>query len=163
FRGSGHEGGRRGGTENVSGIVGLGVAAEAAEQELATEPPRLRALRARLEAGVRAPGPRPGIPGGAGRPVTHPAGPSLPPARRGRVLMALEAAGIAVSAGAACASGAVEPSPVLSAMGVPRSLAVCALRISLGRTTTEAEIEATLAALGPAVAAARGSAAGVPG
>ena len=163
FRGSSHEGGRRGGTENVSGIVGLGLAAEAAAGELATEAPRLAALRARLEAGMRAQVPDLVIHGEAAPRLPNTVNASFPDARSDRLLMALDAAGIAVSAGAACASGAVEPSPVLSAMGVPRALAVCALRFSLGRTTTEAEIETTLAALGPAVAAARGSAAGVSG
>ena len=60
---------------------------------------------------------------------------SFPGARSDHLLMALDARGVEVSAGAACASGAVEPSPVLAAMGVPRELAVCALRFSLGRTT----------------------------
>ena len=69
--------------------------------------------------------------------------------------MALDARGIEVSAGAACASGAVEPSPVLTAMGVPRELAVCAVRFSLGRTTTEQEVDATIALLPEALRAAR--------
>ena len=69
--------------------------------------------------------------------------------------MALDARGVAVSAGAACASGAVEPSPVLAAMGVPRELAVCALRFSLGRTTTADEIERALVAIAEAVRAVR--------
>ena len=64
---------------------------------------------------------------------------------------------MAVSAGAACASGAVEPSPVLAAMGVPRDLAVCAIRFSLGRTNTAAEVEAVGALLAEAVRAARGA------
>jgi cysteine desulfurase len=68
--------------------------------------------------------------------------------------MALDARGVAVSAGAACASGAVEPSPVLSAMGVARALAIGAVRLSMGRTTTEAEVDAVLAALAEAVPAA---------
>jgi len=60
-----------------------------------------------------------------------------------------------VSAGAACASGAVEPSPVLAAMGVPRDLAVCALRFSLGRTTNADDVERALAAIAESVRVAR--------
>src|SRR5262249_34751923 len=63
------------------------------------------------------------------------------------LLMALDARGVAVSAGAACASGAGEPSGVLSAMGVPRELAVCAVRLFLGRTPTAADVEAVVGAL----------------
>jgi cysteine desulfurase len=76
--------------------------------------------------------------------------------------MALDARGVAVSAGAACASGAVEPSPVLTAMGVPRELAVCALRFSLGWPTTAEEVERACAILGEAVRAARATTAGAP-
>jgi cysteine desulfurase len=68
--------------------------------------------------------------------------------------MALDARGIAVSAGAACASGAVEPSPVLSAMAVPRPIAIGAVRLSMGRTTSEAEVDELLGALAEAVPAA---------
>ena len=155
FRGSGHERGRRGGTENLSGIVGLGAAAEWAARDLAGESVRLTALRARLEDGIRA------IAGGA---VIHGAGAerlpntvnvSFPGARSDHLLMALDARGVAVSAGAACASGAVEPSPVLSAMGVPREVAIGAVRLSMGRTTTAAEVDVAIAALGAAVTAAR--------
>jgi len=76
------------------------------------------------------------------------------------MLMALDARGVAVSAGAACASGAVEPSPVLSAMGVPRELAVCALRLSMGRDTTAAEVDAVVEALTAAATMARAVTAG---
>jgi cysteine desulfurase len=76
---------------------------------------------------------------------------SFPGARSDHLLMALDARGIAVSAGAACASGAVEPSPVLKAMGVRRELAVCAVRLSMGRTTTAAEVETVIGALREAV------------
>jgi len=71
--------------------------------------------------------------------------------------MALDARGVCVSAGAACASGAVEPSPVLKAMGVPRELAVCALRLSMGRTTTADDVDRVCAALAESVRAVRGA------
>jgi cysteine desulfurase len=158
FRGSAHERGRRGGTENVPGIVGLGVAAELAAREQQAESARLLALRERFEAALRE-----RVPGlvvhGAGAPrLPNTLNASFPGARSDHLLMALDARGVEVSAGAACASGAVEPSPVLTAMGLPRELAVCALRFSLGRTTTEGDVEQALAAIGEAVRAARGAA-----
>jgi cysteine desulfurase len=155
FRGSGHEGGRRGGTENVPGIVGFGEAAECAARELAGESARLAALRARLEAGLASAVPGVVIHGQGSPRLPNTVNASFPGARSDHLLMALDARGIAVSAGAACASGAVEPSPVLTAMGVPRSLAVTALRLSLGRTTTTDEVERVISALGESVRAAR--------
>jgi cysteine desulfurase len=160
FRGSGHERGRRGGTENVPGIVGLGLAAELAAREQRAEAVRLLALRERLERGLRAVVPDLVVHGAHAPRLPNTVNASFPGARSDRLLMALDARGIAVSAGAACASGAVEPSPVLAAMGVPRELAVCALRFSLGRTTTEGEVEQVAAAAGEAVRAARAVGAG---
>ena len=158
FRGSGHERGRRGGTENVPGIVGLGLAAELAAREQAAEGARLLALRKRLEAGLRARVPGLVVHGAEAPRLPNTVNASFPGARSDHLLMALDARGVEVSAGAACASGAVEPSPVLSAMGVPRALAVCALRFSLGRTTTEAEVESALAAVEEAVRAVHAAA-----
>uniref|UniRef100_A0A832I307 Cysteine desulfurase n=1 Tax=Eiseniibacteriota bacterium TaxID=2212470 RepID=A0A832I307_UNCEI len=160
FRGSGHERGRRGGTENLAGIVGLGLAAELAARELAAEAERLRALRARLEAAVRAAAPDAVIHGDGAPRLPNTVSASFPGARSDRLLMALDARGVAVSAGAACASGAVEPSPVLAAMGVPRDLAVCAIRFSMGRTTTADDVARAAAALAEAVPAARAAGAG---
>ena len=164
FRGSGHERGRRGGTENLPGIVGLGAAAEWAARDLAAEAERLMALRLRLEAGIRELAGGAVIHGEAAPRLPNTVNVSFPGARSDHLLMALDARGIAVSAGAACASGAVEPSPVLSAMGVPREVAVCAVRLSMGRTTTAAEVDAVIGALREAVPAARTrSSAGRPG
>ncbi|HTO92125.1 MAG TPA: cysteine desulfurase family protein [Candidatus Sulfotelmatobacter sp.] len=155
FRGSAHERGRRGGTENLPGIVGFGVAAELAASELASEPARLLALRRRFEDGLRGIAPDVVIHGRDAERLPNTVNASFPGARSDHLLMALDARGVAVSAGAACASGAVEPSPVLAAMGVPREIAVCALRFSMGRTTTAAEVGAVLAALAESVPAAR--------
>ena len=155
FRGSAHEGGRRGGTENLPGIVAFGAAAECAAREVATEGARLGGLRARLEAGIHALAPDAVIHGAAATRLPNTLNVSFPGARSDHLLLSLDARGVAVSAGAACASGAVEPSPVLSAMGVARDLAVCAVRLSMGRTTTESEVDATLAALAESVPAAR--------
>ncbi|TMQ68967.1 MAG: cysteine desulfurase [Candidatus Eisenbacteria bacterium] len=162
FRGSGHERGRRGGTENLPGIVGLGVAAECAARDLAAESARLVALKRRLESGLREIAPDAVIHGEAAPRLPNTVNVSFPGARSDHLLMALDARGVAVSAGAACASGAVEPSPVLNAMGVPRALAVCAVRLSLGRTSTAAEVEAALAALREAVPAAVAAGARAP-
>jgi cysteine desulfurase len=155
FRGSAHERGRRGGTENVPGIVGLGVAAECAATDLAAEGPRLRALRGELEAALRAAAPDLVIHGERAPRLPNTVNASFPGARSDHLLMALDARGVEVSAGAACASGAVEPSPVLSAMGVPPPLAVCALRFSLGRTSTADEVAALARVLPEAVRASR--------
>ena len=160
FRGSGHERGRRGGTENVPGIVGLGLAAELAACEQRAEAVRLLALRERFERGLRVAVPDLVVHGARGPRLPNTVNASFPGARSDHLLMALDARGIAVSAGAACASGAVEPSPVLAAMGVPRELAVCALRFSMGRTTTEVETEQVIAAVGEAVRAVRAVGAG---
>jgi cysteine desulfurase len=156
-RGSAHERGRRAGTENVPGIVGLGVAAERAAAELEDEPARLTALRERFEQGLRAAVPDLVIHGARATRLPNTVNVSFPGARSDHMLFALDTHGVAASAGAACASGAVEPSPVLAAMGVPRPLAICALRFSLGRTTTPDEIERALVAIAAAVRAARAS------
>ena len=155
FRGTGHERGRRGGTENLPGIVGLGLAAELARRDLVAESARLLALRERFEAGLMALAPDAVIHGAGVPRLPNTVNASFPGARSDHLLLALDARGVAVSAGAACASGAVEPSPVLAAMGVPRELAVCAIRFSLGRTSTAAEIESALGALAAALGAAR--------
>jgi cysteine desulfurase len=155
FRGSAHEGGRRGGTENLPGIVGFGVAAERAAAELASEGARLRSLRERFEQGLRAAVRLVVVHGAAADRLPNTVNASFPGARSDHLMMALDSRGVEVSAGAACASGAVEPSPVLTAMGVPRDLAVCALRFSLGRTTTAVDVERALAAVAESVPAAR--------
>jgi cysteine desulfurase len=160
FRGSGHERGRRGGTENVPGIVGFGLAAELAAREQRAEAVRLLALRERLERGLRGVVPDLVVHGARAPRLPNTVNASFPGARSDHLLMALDARGIEVSAGAACASGAVEPSPVLAAMGVPRELAVCALRFSMGRTTTEVEVGEVIAAVGETVRAVRAAGAG---
>ncbi len=155
FRGSGHERGRRGGTAHVPGIVGVGVAAALAARDLDAASARLGALRDRLEAGLREAVPGLLVHGAGARRLPNTINASFPGARSDHLLMALDARGVEVSAGAACASGAVTPSPVLRAMGVPDELAVCALRFSLGRTSTATEVERALTAVADAVRAAR--------
>jgi cysteine desulfurase len=154
-RGSAHERGRRGGTENLPGIIGFGAAAESAARELAAESMRLLALRSRLESGIRSAIPDAVIHGMSAPRLPNTVNVSIPGARSDHLLMSLDARGVAVSAGAACASGAVEPSPVLTAMGVPRDLAVCSIRLSMGRTTTPSEVDAVIASLIESARAAR--------
>ena len=155
FRGSAHERGLRGGTENVPGIIGLGVAAELAARGLAAESARLLELRKRFEAGLKQAVPDIVIHGAAAPRLPNTVNASFPGARSDHLLLALDSRGLAASAGAACASGGVEPSPVLKAMGVPRELAICAIRFSLGRTTTEDDVERALAIVAESVKAAR--------
>lgn len=156
-RGSGHERGRRGGTENVAGIVGLGLACELAGAELAAQGARLGALRERFERGLLATLTDTVIHGARAARLPNTTNASFPGARADHLLLALDARGVMASAGAACASGKVEPSPVLRAMGVSSELAVCALRFSLGATSTEAEVDEALVAIAASVAAARGA------
>jgi len=157
FRGSAQEHGRRGGTENVPGIVGLGIAAECAARDLEAERRRLLELRHRLEDGLRRADPELVIHGERVERLPNTVNASFAGARSDERLMALDARGVAVSAGAACASGAVEPSPVLSAMGVPRDLAVCAIRISMGHTSTASEVDRLLTIMPLVLRAARAS------
>ena len=157
FRGTAHEKGRRGGTENAPSLVGLGVAARLARENLDAERTRLLELRRRFEARLAE-----GIPdvvvhcAGAPR-LPNTVNASFPGTRSDVLLMALDARGVAVSAGAACSSGAVEPSPVLAAMGVPEPLATTALRLSMGWSTTEDEAMRAADAVIDAVRAIRAS------
>jgi cysteine desulfurase len=146
-KGSGHERGRRSGTENVPGIVGFGVAAACAARELANERQRLEAMRARLEAGLLEALPDAVIHARSAPRLPNTVNVSIPGARSDIMLMALDARGFEISAGAACSSGAVEPSAVFRAMGVPREIAICALRLSMGRTTSPEDVERLLSAV----------------
>ncbi len=141
FRGSGHERGRRGGTENAAGIVGMGLAAEMACRDLDRESERIAALRERFESRLLEAIPDAVVHGAAAPRLPGTSQISFPGARSDYLLMALDARGLCASAGAACHSGGVEPSSVLSAMGVGRDLAICAIRFSLGRTTTAQDIQ----------------------
>ena len=148
-RGGSQERNRRAGTENVAGIVGLGCAAAIAADDLATEAPRLSALRDRLEERLLA------IPGsrsnGAGPRVPNTANISFEGIEAESLLMALDLAGIAVSTGAACAAGAVEPSHVLRGMGLPVERVQGSIRLSLGRSTSMGAIDRAAAAIVTAV------------
>jgi cysteine desulfurase len=143
--GGGQERGRRAGTESVAALVGFGVAAELAQAELA-EAPSIARLRDGLEARVRALSNRAVVIGAGQARLPNTSCIALPGAKAETQVMALDLAGVAVSAGSACSSGKVAASHVLAAMGVPRRLAGSAIRISLGWTTSAGDIERFLAA-----------------
>ncbi|MBE3590330.1 MAG: cysteine desulfurase [Firmicutes bacterium] len=155
--GGGQERAWRPGTENAAGLVGLGKAAELARAALeAGEPARLTALRDRLIDGIleRVPGARLNGPRGRGR-LPNNVHVSLEDVDGEALLVHLDLAGLAASSGSACTSGSLEPSHVLLALGLPRELAAAGLRLTLGRPTTEDEIERALAILEGAVARVR--------
>jgi cysteine desulfurase len=151
LHGGGHERRLRSGTENVPGIVGLGVALRIAVGQLPVTRPRLEALRDRLAAGVLERVPEvtylghatERLPGNVAFTVRYVEGESL--------LLQLDAAGFMVSSGSACAAGASEPSHVVLALGVAPQDAQGSLRISLGRENTEEQVEAFLEAFPPIV------------
>ena len=143
IRGGGQERGLRAGTENVAGIAGLGAAAEAAGRSPATEVPMAR-LRDRLEAGLKVATPDLIVFGADVDRLPNTTLFTHPGLRAETAVIAFDLAGVAVSSGAACSSGKVQPSHVLAAMGVEAALAQGAVRVSLGHTTTEAEIDCCL-------------------
>jgi len=141
FHGGHHERDRRPGTENVPGIVGLGKAAELARANLAGEPARVAALRDRLERELLSAIPSVRRNGDAARRVANTTNLSFAAAGGEALVIALDLQGIACSTGAACSSGAVEPSHVLLAIGLSADQARSSLRFSLGRHTTADEID----------------------
>jgi cysteine desulfurase len=130
---------RRAGTENVAGIVGMATAFELRVAERAGVAARVRALRDRLAAAVVTDGVE--LTGHPVERLPHILSVIVPGTDGGSVALALDLEGIAVSTGSACATGSAEVSHVLSAMGFPDDEARGALRVSLGRTTTAAEID----------------------
>jgi cysteine desulfurase len=147
-----HQRGFRPGTENVVGIVGLGKAAELARLSLEKDAARISRLRDTLEQGILARVPDSRV-NSANAPRTPNTTNILFPGLEGEALViALDLKGLACSTGAACSSGAVEPSHVLTAIGLPASEARASIRFSLGRHTTESEINAALELVPAAVA-----------
>ena len=139
-----HERGRRAGTENTPAIVGLGKACELATAEMAVATPRIAALRDRLEAGLMERIPQIVRHGAASARVCNTAHISFVGAEGEHLILSLDMKGIAVSSGAACKAGSSHPSHVLLAMGVSAHVAQSAVRFSLGRCTTDAEIDKVL-------------------
>jgi cysteine desulfurase len=149
------ERGRRGGTENVPGIIGLGHAARLATAHLADGLQVIAALRDRLERGVMARVPACAVAGDAAHRLANTSNITFDRAEAEPILDGLDRAGVAASSGSACTSGAMEPSHVLRAMGVAFTALHGAIRFSLSRDTTAADIDHVLAVLPGIVARAR--------
>ncbi len=151
IQGGHHESGRRAGTENVQGIVGLGVAAEIASSEMSAEAKTVGALRDRLQAGlldrikdVHVIGhPEKRLPNTLNACFEYIEGESI--------ILNLDMEGVAVATGSACTSGSLDPSHVLMAMGVDTALAQGSLRFSLGRDNTGKDVDRVLDVLPPIV------------
>jgi cysteine desulfurase len=137
--GGGHERGMRSGTLNVTGIVGMGAAAALARTEMAGETARLRALRDRLEARLLRGFPEAVINGDIASRLPHLANVSFPYVEGESLIMGIK--DLAVSSGSACTSASLEPSYVLKGLGLGDELAHSSIRFSLGRFTTEAEVD----------------------
>jgi cysteine desulfurase len=144
-RGGGQEGGRRAGTENLPGIAGFGAAAERAAAEL-SRIAGLAAWRDRAERELLAAAPEAVVFGANVARLPNTSCIALPGIPAETQVMALDLAGIMVSAGSACSSGKVRPSHVLRAMGTGEALAASAIRVSLGWNTAESDVDALLAA-----------------
>src|SRR5580693_9417862 len=151
FHGGHHERDRRPGTENVPGIVGLGRAAELARKSLMTDCARITSLRNRLEEALLAACADARVNGKPAQRVPNTSNISFHAAGGEALVIALDLQGIACSTGAACSSGAVGPSHVLIAIGLSPDEARSSLRLSLGRTTTPAEIDQVIAVIPQAV------------
>jgi len=140
IRGGGQERGRRAGSENLPGIAGFAAAADAARHRLA-DYERVQDLRNGIEAAVLATAPEAIVIGSATPRLPNTSAIALPGISAETQVIALDLDGVMVSAGAACSSGKVGPSHVLQAMGAAPEIAGSTIRISLGWSTTEAEIE----------------------
>lgn len=155
IHGGGQERGLRSGTVNVAGVAALGIATETAAKEVHEVGERVGALRERLLRGILSVAPDTVINGHDDARVPHIVNVSVPGTDAETLLLLLDRAGIACSSGSACSSGAMEPSHVLLAMGIPREVAKGSLRFSLGRGSTEEDVDALLTALPAAIEQAR--------
>jgi len=156
FHGGRHERSRRAGTENVPGIVALGRAAELAKDALDRgDSAKTAALRDRLEQGILAQVDEAGVNGGGVPRVPNTTNIRFDHIEGESLVIALDLKGLAVSTGAACSSGTVEPSHVLIAMGLRPDQARASIRFSLGKQTTDADIDFALKLVPEAVARLR--------
>ena len=146
IRGGGQERGLRAGTENVAGIAAFGAAAAVASTQAGAEAAAMLVLRNRLEAELKAVTPQAVIFGEGAERLPNTTLFALPGMRAETAVIAFDLEGVAVSSGAACSSGKVQPSHVLAAMGVSPALTQAAVRVSLGWETTERDIERLLGA-----------------
>jgi cysteine desulfurase len=139
-----HERNRRGGTENVPGIAGLGVASRLAKRKLADESARIAALRDRLERGILSAVGGTQVNGSTAHRVPNTTNISFDGVEAESLLIALDLEGFAVSTGSACSSGTLEPSHVLRAMGFGSPRTQNSIRFSLGAGNTEQQVDALL-------------------
>jgi cysteine desulfurase len=144
-RGGGQEKGRRAGTENVPGIVGFGAAAEELDRHL-NDMPRIRDLRDRLERAILAIAPDTEIFGANVERLPNTSYFAVPGMSSETQIMALDLAGISVSAGSACSSGTVRPSHVLKAMGQSDAHASAAIRVSFGWNSKNSDVDKFISA-----------------
>ena len=155
IHGGGQQYGIRPGTENVAGAVAFGRAALLAAKEQAEAAPRLLGLRTRLADRLRAEIRELTVNGDGADVAPHVLNVSVAGADSEALLMHLDLAGVAASGGSACSTGAVEPSHVLVAMGVPRDLALSAVRFSFGHESTETDVDRVAEVLPGVVAKVR--------
>jgi len=147
-----HERERRAGTENVPGITAFGRAAELAAERLASESVRLTGLRDRLESAILDRIPHTGVNGHRAARTPNTTNIYFDGIEGEALLIALDLRGFAVSSGAACSSGAVEPSHVLTAIGLKADRARASIRFSLGHANTAAQVDALADAVAASVA-----------
>lgn len=155
IRGGHQEHGYRAGTYNNQGILGFGLAAELAERELPEYVARLGALRSRLRDGILASVPKAKVNGHPEAVLPNTLNVSFPGAEGEAILLSLDLDGIRVSTGSACASGSLDPSHVLLATGVGPELAHGSIRFSLGRDTSEEDVDYVVSRIGPIIARLR--------
>jgi cysteine desulfurase len=147
IRGGHQERGRRAGTENTIGIIGFAKAIEMRKAEMAEEAERLTMLKRALRQGIARAIPEATFNGHPTHSLPGTLNVSFAQTRGEAIQLALDLEGIAVSTGSACTSGSLDPSHVLMAIGLPAEQALGSIRISMGRTTTAADIERTAQAL----------------
>ena len=156
FYGGSHERSRRAGTENVPGIIGLGKAAEIAKEALDRgELARIAAMRDRIEQTILSEVEATGVNGEGAPRVPNTTNIHFDYIEGEALVIALDLKGLAVSTGAACSSGAIEPSHVLTAMGLPPEIARASLRFSLGKQNTPDDVQFALALVPQTVARLR--------
>jgi len=154
LRGAGHESGRRAGTENVPAAVGFGAACELARRESARRAEHLRTMRDRLEEALRSQIPDLVVHGAGAERLPNTLSVALPGANASQLVSRVD--GVALGAGAACHSGEAHVSSVLKAMNVPEALALCTLRLCVGRSTSAEEVDQAAERIGRAALELRG-------
>ncbi len=151
IHGGHHERNRRGGTENVAGLVGLGKAAEIAVRDMADEVAHLTTLRDRIETGLTEKIPHVYLNGHPDKRLPNTVNLSFEFVEGESLLLSLDMMGIAASSGSACTSGSLEPSHVMLAMGLTHELSHGSVRFSLGRSNTAEDVEKLIEVMPPIV------------